>query len=139
MRIAPFCTLQNISEFLSYSEALQWLATAKGNAESRLLREETFLSASAAVEYENHVAFISALEVEDQANYEEVRDLVESRDGGSSRREQLEWELRDEQELLDREEEERIHTARYGNGLNFDTESDDDLNYCIWRRWAGDD
>ena len=139
MRIAPFCTLQTISEFLTYPEALQWLSAARGNAESRLLRQETFLSASAAVEYEDHLAHIGALEVEAQADYECVWDLVESRDGGRSRREQLEWELRDEQEQLDREEEERIHRARFGNGLNFYTERDDDLNYCIWRRWAGDD
>ena len=139
MRSAPFCTLQIISEFLTYPEALQWLSAARGNAESRLLRQETFLSASAAVEYENHLAHIEALAVENQAYYEEVWDLVESRDGGRSRREQLAWELRDEQEQLDREEEERIRRARFGNGLNFYTESDDDLNYCIWRRWAGDD
>ena len=139
MRSASFCTLQNSSEFISYPEALRWLSTAKGNAEAVILRRETFLSASAAVEYENHLAHIEALAMEDQANYECVWDLVESRDGGRSRREELEWQLRDEREELDREEEERIHRARFGNGLNFRTESDDDLNYCIWRRWAGDD
>jgi hypothetical protein len=138
MRIAPFCTLQNISEFLTYPEALKWLSAANGNAESRLLRQETFLSASAAVEYEYHLADVGALEVEAQNYYDEVRDLVESRDGGRSRREQLEWELRDEQHQR-REDEERIRRARFGNGLNFCTARDDDLNYCIWRRWAGED
>ena len=131
MRIAPFCTLQNISEFLTYPEALRWLSAANGNAESRLLRQETVLSASAAVEYEHHLAHTEALAMEDQAAYECVWDLVESRDGGQSRRDML--------EQLEREEDERRRRNRYGNGLNFRTEEDDDLNYCIWRRWAGDD
>ena len=139
MRIAPFCTLRNISEFLTYPETLSWLSTTKGNAESRLLRQENFLSASAAVEYGHHLAYVGALEMEDQNYRDEVWDLIESRDGGRSLREQLEWELRDEQELQEREDEERAHKARFGNGLHFFTESDDDHNYCLWRRWAGED
>ena len=131
MRITPYCTLQTISEFVSYQETLRWLSTAKGNAESQILRRETFLSASAAVEYEYHLAQTEALAVEDQAAYECVWDLVESRDGGQSRRDML--------EQLEREDDERRRRNRYGNGLNFRTEEDDDLNYCIWRRWAGDD
>ena len=138
MRIAPFCTLQIISEFLTYPEALEWLSAANGNAESRLLRQETVLSASAAVEYEYHLAYVGALEVEAQDNYDEVWDLME-RNAGRSRREQLEWELRDEEEHQRREDEERIRRARFGNGLIFRTERDDDLNRCIWRRWAGEE
>ena len=138
MRIAPFCTLQNISEFLTYPEALKWLSAANGNAESRLLRQETVLSASAAVEYGYHLAYVGALEVEAQDNYDEVWDLME-RNAGRSRREQLEWELRDEEEHQRRENEERIRRARFGNGLIFRTERDDDLNHCIWRRWAGEE
>lgn len=139
MRITPYCTLQNISEFVSYPEALCWLSTAKGNDETKILRRETFLSASAAVEYENHYAHIESLAMEDQAAYECVWDLVESRDGGQSRRDALEQLARDEREVFDREEEERRERNRYGNGLNFRTADSDDENYCLWRRWAGDD
>ena len=139
MRIAPFCTLRNISEFITYPEALSWLSTARGNDESRILRRETFLSASAASEYDSHLSYLESLAMEDQANYECVWDLVESRDGGQSRREACEQLARDEREVFEREDEDRQYTARYGNGLNFYSDSDDDVNCCIWRRWAGDD
>ena len=77
--------------------------------------------------------------MEDQAAYECVWDLVECRDGGRSRRDTLEQLARDEREVFEREEEERRDRDRFGNGLNFRTESDDDVNYCFWRRWAGED
>ena len=133
MRITPYCTLEIISSFLSYEETVKWLATARGNVETRILREESLLSAAASEQFEDHEAYFAALDMENRDTYECLFDFVEVRD------EMHEYLDRRERE----EEEEELDRRAFGFGgwrrREGDYDSATDHDYQLWKRWAGDD
>ena len=133
MRITPYCTLEIISGFLSYEETIKWLAAARGNVETRILREESLLSAAASEQFEDHEAYLAALDMENRDTYECLFDFVEVRDEMHEHLDQRERE--EEEEELDR----RAFGFGGGRRRELDYDSDTDHEYQLWKRWAGDD
>ena len=82
MRIAPYCTLEAISGFISDGEAISWLSTARGNVETRILRQEVILNSLAAAQHRDHELGLEALAMEEAEALEYINDFVEDRDGG---------------------------------------------------------
>ena len=128
MRIAPYCTLEAISGYISDIEVLSWLAVARGNVETRILRGEVILNASAAAQFRAYERDLEDLAMEEAELLESINDFVEDRDGGY-----------DYEDQLQREADEDKRGRMYGFGDGWDSDDSCDHNFCLWRRWAGDD
>jgi hypothetical protein len=128
MRIVPYCTLEAISGYISDIEVLSWLAVARGNVETRILRGEVILNASAAAQFRAHERDIEDLAMEEAELLESINDFVEDRDGGY-----------DYQDQLQREADEARRGPTFGIGDGWDSDDSCDHDFCLWRRWAGDD
>ena len=123
--IAPYTALHAIAQLLSDSDAASWLASARGNVETNILRGEVVRSAIAAAEWEHHLELQHVDRREEQDAFRSVFDLVEIRDGGDDYLDQiLEEARRDERQLF---------------GTGYDSEDSCDHNYCMWKRWADSD
>ena len=128
MRIAPCCTLEANSRYISDQEAINWLSTARGNVETRILKQEVILSACAAAQYRDHEAYLEALAMEEADALESLYDFVEVRDGGHDFLDQRQ-----------REEDEDRRRPMFGFGDGWESDDSCDHDYGLWRRWAGDD
>ena len=127
--IVPFTALEAIAQLISDQEAASWLASARGNVETRILAGEIVLSSIARRECEQHLDFLHEERLEEEDAIRSVFDLVEVRDDGDVYLDQI---------LDDAWQEARM--PLYGAG-HADWDSDDSCDHdrALWKRWADSD
>ena len=123
--IAPFTALEAIADLLSDLEAVSWLASARGNVETRILRDEVVLNSIAKRECEQHLDLLHSERLEEEDAFRSVFDLVEVRDDGDVYLDQI---------LEDARQEAR--GPLYGVGSGWDSDDSCDHDYALWKRWA---
>ena len=125
---APFTALDAIAQLLSDLDAASWLASARGNVETRILRGEVVLSSIARREWEHHLDLQHSERLEEEDAFRSVFDLVEVRDDGDVYLDQI---------LEDARREARM--PLYGAGPGWDSDDSCDHERALWKRWADSD
>ena len=128
--IAPFTALEAIANLLNDADAASWLASARGNVETRILRGEIVLNSIARKEWETHLELQHEDRLEEEDAYRSVFDLVEIRDDGDAYLDQILEEAR---------EEARRQLYGFSTGLAWDSDDSCDADRCLWKRWADSD
>ena len=124
--IVPYTALAAIAQLISDQDASAWLATARGNVETRILAGEVVLSSLSRHEYQQHIDFLRDRRLEEEDAHRSVYDLGEVRDDGDVYVDEILEEARREARM-----------PLYGAGHK-DWDSDDSFDHdrALWKRWA---